>query len=68
MKASGRNTRAWQGWRRCARPEQRGEKFDEPVVAVLTSSGLKDVPATSIVSSSTARPSLDDVIASLRQS
>jgi threonine synthase len=46
----------------------RGEKFDEPVLAVLTSSGLKDVPAASIVSSSTARPSLDDVIASLRQS
>jgi threonine synthase len=45
----------------------RGEKFDEPVLAVLTSTGLKDVPATS-VSSPTARRSLDDVIASLRQS
>jgi len=47
---------------------QRGEKFDEPVLAVLTSTGLKDVPASSIVSSATARPSLEDVIASLRQS
>jgi threonine synthase len=43
-----------------------GTEFDEPVVTVLTSSGLKDVPATPIVSSSAARPSLDRVIASLR--
>jgi threonine synthase len=44
-----------------------GEVFTEPVVTVLTSSGLKEVPAMSIVSSSvTARPTLDSVIASAR--
>jgi threonine synthase len=44
-----------------------GEVFAEPVVAVLTSTGLKDVPASSIASSAASRPSLDDVIASLQQ-
>jgi threonine synthase len=45
---------------------QRGEEIEEPVVAVLTSTGLKDIPATPIVSSSTERRSLDDLIASLK--
>jgi threonine synthase len=45
----------------------RGEVFAEPLVAVLTSTGLKDVPASSIASSAASRPSLDDVIASLQQ-
>ncbi|MGH7247150.1 MAG: threonine synthase, partial [Pseudomonadota bacterium] len=45
----------------------RGEIFAEPVVTVLTSTGLKEMPATSIVSSVAARPALDSVIASLRQ-
>ena len=38
---------------------QRGETIEAPVVTVLTSTGLKDVPATAIVSSSKDRPSLD---------
>jgi threonine synthase len=46
---------------------ERGEVFAEPVVTVLTSTGLKEMPATSIASSSTARPALDSLIASLRQ-
>lgn len=41
---------------------QRGESISEPVVVVLTSTGLKDVPATSL--SSAARPSLDRIIES----
>jgi threonine synthase len=45
----------------------RGEVFAEPVVAVLTSTGLKDVPASPIASSAAAQPSLDDVIASLQR-
>lgn len=45
---------------------QRGESVDEPVVAVLTSTGLKEIPATSIASSDTAGPSIDRVIASLQ--
>lgn len=44
---------------------QRGETFAEPVVTVLTSTGLKEIPATSIVSADKPRPSLDSVIASL---
>ena len=44
---------------------QRGEVFVEPVVTVLTSTGLKEIPAESIVSSAAARPSVDSVIASL---
>jgi threonine synthase len=47
--------------------KQRGEAFDEPVVAVLTSTGLKDVPATPIVTANVDRPSLDRVIASLNE-
>lgn len=46
---------------------ERGEAIEEPVVAVLTSSGLKDVPATAIVSSSRDRPSLDELIAALME-
>jgi threonine synthase len=46
---------------------QRGEVFAEPAVTVLTSTGLKEMPATSIVLSAAARPSLDSVIASLQQ-
>lgn len=46
---------------------QRGEVFAEPVVTVLTSTGLKEVPTTSIVSSGAARPSVDSVIASLER-
>jgi threonine synthase len=46
---------------------QRGEAFAEPVVTVLTSTGLKEIPATSIVSSAAAGPSLDSVIASLQR-
>jgi threonine synthase len=46
---------------------ERGEVFAEPVVTVLTSTGLKEVPATSIASSSTARPALDSLLASLQR-
>jgi threonine synthase len=46
---------------------QRGEVVAEPVVMVLTSTGLKEIPATSIVSATTARPSLEGVIASLQR-
>ena len=46
---------------------QRGEVFAEPVVTVLTSTGLKEMPATSVTPSAAARPSLDGVIASLQQ-
>jgi threonine synthase len=46
---------------------KRGEIFAEPIVTVLTSTGLKEVPAESIVSSGTTRPSLDAVIASLQR-
>jgi threonine synthase len=46
---------------------RRGETFAEPVVTVLTSTGLKEIPATSIVSSDTPQPSLDSVIASLKR-
>jgi threonine synthase len=46
---------------------RRGEDFAEPVVTVLTSTGLKEMPATSIASSAAARPTLDSVIASLQR-
>lgn len=46
---------------------RRGEPIAEPVVAVLTSTGLKDVPAEAIVTNATGRPQLDDVIASLKE-
>jgi hypothetical protein len=46
---------------------RRGEVFAEPVVAILTSTGLKDMPASPVVASATARPVLDDVIATLRR-
>jgi len=45
---------------------RRGEAFAEPVVTVLTSTGLKEMPASPIASSAAARPLLDSVIASLR--
>ncbi len=45
--------------------KQRGEPIEEPVVAVLTSTGLKEIPATPIVSSASITRSLDEIIASL---
>jgi threonine synthase len=47
---------------------QRGETFQGPVVVVLTSTGLKEVPAKPIASLSTTAWSLDQVLASLRSS
>jgi hypothetical protein len=47
--------------------KQRGEHIDEPVVTVLTSTGLKDVPATPIAGAAADRASLDRVIASLKE-
>ena len=46
---------------------RRGEIVAEPVVTVLTSTGLKEIPTTSIVSSTTAQPSLESVIAALQR-
>ncbi|HEY7242927.1 MAG TPA: pyridoxal-phosphate dependent enzyme [Xanthobacteraceae bacterium] len=46
---------------------QRGEVFAEPIVTVLTSTGLKEMPTTPMVSSAAARSSLDSVIASLQR-
>jgi threonine synthase len=46
---------------------QRGEVFAQPIVTVLTSTGLKEMPATSIAASAAGRPSLESVIASLRR-
>lgn len=46
---------------------RRGETVEGPVVAVLTSTGLKDIPADPIVSNAKGRPKLDDVIASLKK-
>jgi threonine synthase len=46
---------------------ERGEVFAEPVVTVLTSTGLKEIPATSIISSTAAQPSLDSIITSLQR-
>jgi threonine synthase len=46
---------------------RRGEDFAEPVVAILTSTGLKDMPASPVVASATARPVLDNVIATLKR-
>jgi hypothetical protein len=45
---------------------QRGETFEEPVVTVLTSTGLKDVPAIPASLPDDVRPSLEDAIASLK--
>ncbi len=45
---------------------QRGENLEAPIVAVLTSSGLKEIPATPVVSSAASHVTLDRVIASLR--
>jgi threonine synthase len=46
---------------------RRGEHIDEPVVAVLTSTGLKDAPAASNVPTGAGLPSLDRVIESLNE-
>jgi threonine synthase len=46
--------------------KQRGETFEEPIVTVLTSTGLKDVPAIPGSLPAAVRPSLEDVIASLK--
>jgi threonine synthase len=46
---------------------RRGEVFAEPVVAILTSTGLKDMPTSPVVASTTARPVVDNVIAALRR-
>ena len=46
----------------------RGEVFAEPVVTVLTSTGLKEMPAPSVLSHATALASLDSVIVSLLRS
>ncbi len=46
---------------------RRGEDFAEPVVTVLTSTGLKEVPATSIASCAATQPTLEGVIASLQR-
>jgi threonine synthase len=42
--------------------KERGETFEEPVVTVLTSTGLKDVPAIA----ASMRLPLEDAIASLK--
>jgi threonine synthase len=47
--------------------KDRGETIEEPVVAVLTSSGLKDVPATPVTPSAGDGATLDRVIASLNK-
>ncbi len=44
---------------------QRGETIEEPVVAVLTSTGLKELPATPRTGESSSR-SIDDLIARLK--
>ena len=44
----------------------RGEAFPEPIVAILTSTGLKEVPAQPAASGAASPPSLDAVIAGLR--
>jgi hypothetical protein len=46
---------------------QRGETIEEPVVAVLTSSGFKDIPAPAVTLPVGDGASLDRVIASLKQ-
>jgi threonine synthase len=43
-----------------------GEQFEEPIVAILTSTGLKEVPATPIFSESETSLSLERVLAPLR--
>jgi threonine synthase len=46
--------------------KQRGETFEEPVVTVLTSTGLKDMPAVPGGLPADVRRSLEDAIASLK--
>ncbi len=45
--------------------KQSGETIQEPVVAVLTSTGLKDMPATPAAPPASDLPTLDQIIASL---
>jgi threonine synthase len=47
--------------------KQRGETIEEPVVVVLTSTGLKEIPATRCAPSPTDLRSLDRIIASLNE-
>jgi threonine synthase len=46
---------------------ERGEIVEEPVVTVLTSTGLKEIPPNSAPPAGSKPPSLDDVIGSLKQ-
>jgi hypothetical protein len=46
---------------------QRGDKFEEPVVVVLTSTGLKEIPATATTQSAADQSDLDRIIASLKE-
>jgi len=46
---------------------QRGERLDEPVVTVLTSTGLKEMPAAPVDSAAWPPPSLDAVITALNE-
>ena len=47
--------------------KRRGEKIEEPVVAVLTSTGLKEIPAPRATSVDARQQSVDAVIASLKK-
>jgi threonine synthase len=46
--------------------KQRGEAIEEPVVTVLTSTGLKEMPVSSAAGAD-SKPSVDDVIAMLKR-
>jgi len=46
---------------------QKGDMIDEPVVAVLTSTGLKELPATSSGMHAAGAASLNDLIAALKK-
>jgi threonine synthase len=46
---------------------QRGEMIEEPVVALLTSTGLKELPATSSAKQTASWTSVDDLIAALKK-
>jgi threonine synthase len=47
--------------------KRRGETIEEPVVAILTSTGLKEMPAPRAISADARQPSLDAIIASLKK-
>jgi threonine synthase len=47
--------------------KRRGETIEEPVVAVLTSTGLKEMPAPRAVSADSRQEPLDAIIASLKK-